>query len=161
MPQTPAQAADVLYAILRSTRSSATLEDYGIHATPEQARQITRELLSVNLYWIRSALDVSLPKVEADGIMDALRQRLVTVWTSELGLEGHEPQPYFGEAEERRQAYDRIAQEGGSPIDVMTETASLLESDGAVAAEDYQKLLALLIDVVPVEGIGEAVQEFI
>ena len=76
-------------------------------------------------------------------------------------MEGHEPQQYFQEAEERRQAYDQIVQESGSPIAVMTETASILESDGAVTAEDYQKLLALLIDVVPVEGIGETVQEFV
>ena len=161
MPQTPAQAADALYAILAHARSSATLEEYGIHATAEQTRQITRELLSVNLYWIHSALHVSLSKGDAERILDALRQRLVRAWTSELGLEGHEPQQYFQEAEERRQAYDQIAQESGSPIAVMTATASILESDGAVTAEDYQKLLALLIDVVPVEGIGETVQEFV
>ena len=59
MPQTPAQAADALYAILAHVLSSATLEEYGIHATAEQTRQITRELLSVNLYWIHSALYVS------------------------------------------------------------------------------------------------------
>lgn len=160
MPQSPAQAADALYTILPHALTRATLEEYGIDATPEQARQITREILSVNLYWIRSALDVSLSKEDAERIYGALRERLVGVWTSELGLEGYEPEQYFEEVQTRRQIYDQIARESGPPIAVLKETASLLEADGAISAEDYQKILALLIDIVPVEGIGETVQEF-
>jgi hypothetical protein len=160
MPQTPAQAAERLFALLPHGLARATLEEYGIAATPAQAQQITRELLSVNLFWIDSALKVSLSKTDAGRILDALRQRILAVWTSEFGLDGHDPQQYFKEAEERRQLYDGILQEGGAPIAVLTETASMLEADGAVPAENRQNVLALLLDVVPEEEIGDAVQEF-
>jgi hypothetical protein len=160
MPWTPVQAADALYALLPHALSRAALEEYGIHATPDQAQQVTRELLSVNLFWVDSALKACLSKTDAGRVYEALRQRLLHAWTSELGLEGHDPQQFFNEAEERRQIYGRIIQEGGAPIAVLTETASILEADGAVPAENHQQILALLFDVVPEEEIGDAVQEF-
>ncbi|MGH7167619.1 MAG: hypothetical protein ACREII_03725, partial [Nitrospiraceae bacterium] len=56
-------------------------------------------------------------------------------------------------------AYDRVIQEGGTPVMVFTESASILESVGTVQPEDRQKILALLIDLIPVDPIGEQVAE--
>jgi hypothetical protein len=160
MPCNPAQAAEALYGLLPRAVSRDTLEEYGVEATAAQARQITRELLSVNLFWVESALKVSLAKKDAELVFEALRRRVTADWTSGFGLEGHDPQDYFREVGERRQAYDRIVQDGGEPIAVLMETVSLLEADGTFGAEVRPKILGLLVDLVPEEAIGDAVQEF-
>ena len=37
------------------------LEEYGIEATTEQAQAITREVLSLNLFWIFAAIEAHIP----------------------------------------------------------------------------------------------------
>jgi hypothetical protein len=158
-PQTPTQAAEALFAMLPHALSRETLEEYGIEATPEQTQQITREMLSVSLYWAHAALKTSLSRRDMERIFGALQQRILQAWNSDLGLDGHDPQAFFVEAEGRRKTYDAIVQDGGSPVAVMTETAAILESDSAVRPEDQQKVLALFLDLVPVDGIGVEVQQ--
>ncbi|MBM4123368.1 MAG: hypothetical protein FJ246_00195 [Nitrospira sp.] len=157
-PQTPAQAAQALYAILPHAMTQAALEEYGIDAAPEQAQQITRELLSVNLYWVQSALQMVLTKTASERVLLALREHLRSVWETDLGLNGQDVQGYFEEAEERRHTYDLIVQEGGAPVAVFTECAGILESAWALRAEDRSKALALFIDLVPVDEIGEVLE---
>lgn len=156
-PQPHAQAADMLYAILPHAFTQTALEEYGIDATPEQAQQVTRELLSVNLYWVQSALQTVLIKADWERVFQALCERILSAWQTELGLDGQDAQGYFEEVEERRQAYDRIVQEGGAPVAVFTECAEILETAWAVRSEDRPKILALLIDLIPVDEIGEVV----
>lgn len=158
-PTTPFQAAEALYAMIPHTVPRATLEEYGIDATPEQARHITREVLSLCLFWVHSALEVTLPKTNQERVFGELRQRLVKSWQSELGQEGHEVEQYLEELERRRSTYDGVVQEGGTPVMVLAEAADILESGGAVPSEDRQKILALLLDLVPVDPIGELVAE--
>lgn len=158
-PLTPHQAAEAIYAILPHALTGGTLEDYGIEASPEQRQQITREVLAVNLYWVRSAFQAVLPKTDRERAFSALKDRILQGWATELELDGQDAQGFFVEAEERRQTYDRIIQEGGSPVAVFTECAAIMESAGAVRSEDSQKILALLIDLIPVEQIGETVED--
>ena len=47
----------------------------------------------------------------------------------------------------------------GAMTRVFAEAASILESGWAVPSEDRQKILALLLDLVPVDPIGELVAE--
>ena len=68
-------------------------------------------------------------------------------------------EPYREELEGRRSIYDGVVREGGTPVMVSAEAASILESGGAVPSEDRQKILALLLDLVPVDPIGELVAE--
>jgi hypothetical protein len=93
-------------------------------------------------------------------VLGALHDRILQGWTTELGLEGQAAQVFFKEAEERRQTYDQIVQEGGSPVAVFTECAAILESAWAVKSEDRQKILALLVDLIPVDQIGELVEDW-
>jgi len=158
-PMTPSQAAEALYAMIPHAVPRATLEEYGIDTTPDQARQITREVLSLSLFWVHSALQVALPKSSQERVFGELRQRLVKSWQSELGQEGQDVQEYLEEMESRRSSYDGVVQERGTPVMVSAEAASILESGGAVPSEDRQKILALLLDLVPVDPIGELVAE--
>lgn len=157
---TPNQAAESLYAILPHALAGGTLEEYGIEATPEQVQQITQEVLAVNLYWVQSALQAVLTKGDRDRVLGALYDRILQGWMTELGLDGQDAQAFFKEAEGRRQTYDQIIQEGGSPVAIFAECTAILESTWAVKSEDRQKILALLIDLIPVDPIGELVEDF-
>lgn len=156
---TPFQAAEALYAMIPHAVPRATLEEYGIDATPDQARQITREVLSLSLFWIHSALQVALPKSSQERVFGELWQLLVKAWQSELGQETQDVEAYLEEMESRRATYDGVVQEGGIPVMVSAEAASILESGGAVPSEDRQKILAVLFDLIPVDAIGELVTE--
>jgi len=156
---TPCQAAEALYAMIPHAVPRATIEEYGIGTTPEQAMQISREVLSLSLFWVHSALQVALPKSRQERVFGELRQRLVKSWRSELGQEGQDVEAYFEDMERRRSTYDGVVREGGTPVMVAAEAASVLESGGAVSSEDFQKILALLLDLTPVDAIGELVTE--
>ncbi|MGH7165024.1 MAG: hypothetical protein ACREIS_05805 [Nitrospiraceae bacterium] len=157
--RTAAQAAEAFYALMPHGVSPATLEEYGIDASPEQAQQIARELLSVNLYWISCALKAGLPDNDCQRVFGELRQRLAGAWESELGLAGHDADAYFVEMEQRRATYDQITQDGGPPVVVLSETAAILESAFAGASADRRKLLALLFDLVPADAYGGVLEE--
>lgn len=160
MPQTPLQIAEALYAVMPHGLSPDTLVEYGIEASPEQAGQIARELLSLTLYWIQSALEANFSRKNADRVFSELQHLLLKKWRSELGLQGDDPQASFKEMKERSAEYARIAQEGGTPVSICMEAVRMLEFERAIAPEDRRKLLALLIDLVPVETFGEMVAEF-
>jgi hypothetical protein len=156
--RTAAQAAEAFFALLPHRVSPSTLEEYGIQASPGQAQQITRELLSVNLYWIWCALNARLADKDCRLVFGELRQRLAAAWASAQGLAGHDPDTYFREMEKRRERYDQTTQEGQPPVMVLSETVTILESAGAVRAEDRQKVLALLLDLVPADRYGEVLE---
>ncbi|MBI4401186.1 MAG: hypothetical protein HY581_06105 [Nitrospirae bacterium] len=158
-PLTPWQAAEAIYGLIPHAVSPATLEDYGIDATPEQAQQITRELLSLGLFWARWALRAALSEQDRKRVFGELRQCLVNKWSSELGQQGQDVQQFFEEVEARGRAYDQVMEEGASPVAIATEAAALAEADGVVRLEDRQKLLALFIDLVPVDELGEMATE--
>ena len=159
MVQTPHQAAQALYAALPHALPRATLEEYGIEATTEQAQQITREVLSLSLFWIRCALDATLMPKHREQVLSELRRCILAGWQSELGLDGADAEGYFEEAQERRKLYDQVMQEGASPVVIATETAAILVADAVVPPEDRPKILALLIDLVPVDQFGELAEQ--
>ena len=59
---TPKDAATALFKALPKPISVAQIQEYGIEATEPQARQIAREILSLNLYWILAAVDAHIPQ---------------------------------------------------------------------------------------------------
>ena len=160
MAQTAVQVADLLYGTISHAVSWERLNEYGIEATEEQAQQITRQILSLNLYWIRSALGANLSRKDAERVDRALQARIDTEWESGFGLGEQDRRSFWAEAQESARAYDQVMQEGGSPVSVAMDAAMTLESIRAVNPDDRQKLLALLIDVVPVETFGEMAAEF-
>lgn len=158
MPQTAQQAAESVFTLFPFPLAQATLEEYGVEATGEQSQMITREVLSLNLFWAHHALMSVLSNAEGERVFDELCRYVRAAWETMLGLDRPSLAGYFEEAAERRALYDQIVQEGGSPIAVFTETTALVESDGAIRPEDGQKFLALLIDLIPVDAIGETVE---
>ncbi len=158
-PHSPAQAADALLHAISCDVPPALLEEYGLAGAPEQAQRIAREVLSLNLFWLAQAFEAHMPaETDQTRLWEALKPRIAAAWTSQWRLPAADVSAYWEEAEARRAAYDRIVREGGEPMSVFGETADILEADWVVRGEDRQKLLAFLLDTVPVDEIGDAVE---
>ena len=160
MPRlSPDDAAQNLYAIISRALSGAALEDYDLSVSREQGDQLLRELLSLCLFWAWSALDSKLSDKDRDRLWTPLMQRLHDGWSSELGLPPDESADYAPELAQRRRLYESLTREGAGPSAVAAEAAGVIEAESLIEPEDRPKLLALLVDLVPADELGEAVEE--
>ena len=159
MPRlSPADAAQNLYQIISRSLSGAGLEDYGLSVSREQGDRILRELLSLCFFWAWAALDANLSDKVRDRVSEALVQRVRDAWASELGLPPDDLAEYPAELAQRRRLYESLAREGADPAAVAAEAAGLIETESIIEPEDRLKLLALMIDLVPADELGEAVK---
>jgi hypothetical protein len=159
MPRlSPADAAQNLYAIISRALSGAALEDYGLSVPRAQGDQILRELLSLCLFWAWSALDAGLADKNRDRVWAMLAQRVNEAWAPDLGLPLQDLESYTAELSQRRRLYESLAREGGNPLSIATEAAGFMEAESIIDPEDRLKLLALMVDLVPVDELGAAVE---
>ena len=153
MAQSLSEVVESLYAGLPHVTLDV-LNEYGLEIPPAQAHRVYEEMLSLSLYWVRSALQANLGAGRAERVLTALKRRIAIDW-NERGMGGMDPTALFEAAESRCAAYDRIVQEGGSPVAVLGESAAALEFSGEIDAGNRQKLLALFLDLIPVDAFGE------
>ncbi len=160
MPRlSPTDAAQTLHAIISRALSGAALEDYGLSVAREQGDHILRELLSLCLFWTWSALDSGLSDKDRDRVWAALAHRVKEAWTSELGLPEQDFDGYLPEFAQRRRLYENLTREGADPAAVAAEAAGVMEADSLIEPRDRPKLLALMVDMIPADELGEAVEE--
>ena len=156
---TPAQAAAALLTVMPQPVSATQLEEYGIEASESSARQIAREIVSLNLYWIAAAIDAHIPVKYRMVIHELLFESIKTHWWKSGRLGSGTWEEYQQEVEERRASYGRlIDQEGMSHMAVCAEAAALIEDQGSVPSEDRHKLLVLLIDYAPAAEYGRLLE---
>lgn len=153
---TPAEAAAALFKTMPQPVSVAQLAEYGIDANELQARQVAREILSLNLYWILAAIEAHIPQKYRTAISQTLFDMIRSHWW-ESGQFGEGTwEVYRKELDERRVHYARLVdEEGMSHMAVSAEAASLIEDQGILPSEDRQKLLVLLIDYAPAAQYGQ------
>jgi hypothetical protein len=152
---TPEEAAQALSAVIPRALSPGLLEEYGIESSDERARRITRELLSLNLYWIRAAIEAHIPRQYRSVLFERLLQLIRQDWDK---LFGQHPEPweeFLAELAEREDRYRVLGNQPGGELTVATEAGTILEDQGAVQAEDRAKVLALFVDHVPLNRYGE------
>jgi hypothetical protein len=140
--------------------SPPQLEEYGIVVSESDAHAISREILSLNLYWILAAIDAHIPVKYREAISSTLLETIKTAWwqPGRLGPGGWEE--YRNELDSRRTDYGRLVdQEGMSHMAVSAEAASRIEDQGIVPPDDRQKLLVLLIDYAPAAEYGRLLNE--
>jgi len=94
-----------------------------------------------------------------DRVWAMLSQRVSDAWASELGLPLQDLESYTTELSQRRRLYESLAREGGNPVAIATEAAGFMEAESIIESEDRLKLLALMVDLVPVDELGLAVEE--
>jgi hypothetical protein len=151
---TPEEAAQALYAVMPRAISRALLEEYGIEATEDQARDLTKEVLSLNLYWVRAAIDAHIPRQYRTVLFDRLVELIQQDWES-FHQQGRPWADYLREFHEREAVYRPIGNEPGGDLTVAKEAGTILEDQATVSAEDRTKVLAFLVDHVPLDRYGE------
>ena len=155
MLNTPQDLVEQFRPILPSGLSSPTLQEYGLDLPSSTAQRTTQEILSLTLFWMEQAVRVTLPKDLAAQVLDGVYRVVRENWETEYGLNPDEASPFFQVIKQEHLVWEEIIQQGGEPIAVLSEVVSSLELDGPIGSEDRQKLLALLLDLVPIEEVGE------
>jgi len=136
------------------------LEEYGITASKSNVHIISREILSMNLYWILAAIDAHIPIKYRTAIVDPFMESLKRTWWETGALGPGAWETYRQEAEERRAEYGRLVdEEGMNHMAVSAEAALRIEDQGGILSEDRAKLLVLLIDDAPAAEYGKLLEE--
>ena len=157
---TPAQAAASLFQTMPQPISPPQLEEYGIAVSESDAQAISREILSLNLYWIFAAIDAHIPAKYREAIVTPLLETIKSTWWQPGRLGSGSWDEYLIELDTRRAEYGRLVdQEGMSHMAVSAEAASRIEDQGLVPPDDRQKLLVLLIDYAPAAEYGRLLEE--
>ncbi len=140
--------------------SPSQLEEYGIAVAESNAQAISREILSLNLYWILAAIDAHIPTKYREAISTALLETIKATWWQPGQLGAGSWEEYRNELDTRRAEYGRLVdQEGMSHMAISAEAASRIEDLGFVSPDDRQKLLVLLIDYAPAAEYGRLLDE--
>lgn len=153
------QAAAQLFDLIPPGLPPSTLEGYGLDVSREQAQAITREVLGLCLYWIGCGVRVSVTEAIRSQIMDELLKGIRDNWEPAFQLKGQDVEDFFQEQKIKESVYKEIVQQGGEPIAVLSQSVADLEAQGIIESQEQQKLLALLVDFIPVEEIGEVSAE--
>jgi hypothetical protein len=155
---TPRQAAVALVAAIPTGLSVQQLEEYGIEATTEQAQAITREVLSLNLFWVFAAIEAHIPQKYQSALSDHMLTSIETGWGATVPAGSSSWTDYLNEWQERRRRYSRLVEEGMSPLGVSAGAAALMEDNRLVTEAERRNLLTLLIDFVPVDTYGQLLE---
>ncbi len=153
------QTAHALAQLIPPSVAPDFLEEYGLVLTAHQAQAVTQELLALTLYWITCAIRVSIPEPTAGRMHQDVHERVRETWKNRFGLVHVPIDQFFDLMARKHQTWDHITQQGGEPIAVLSDAAGALEHDNVIAAHDRQNLLAVLLDLVPLDEIGELVAE--
>ena len=155
---TPRQAAVALVAAMPIGLSVQQLEEYGIEATTEQAQAITQEILSLNLFWIFAAIEAHIPQKYQSALSELILDTMEAGWGTTVPVGSVSWAAYLNEWQERRRRYNRLIEEGVSPLTVSAEAAALMEENRLVKDAERHNLLTLLIDFVPVDTYGQLLE---
>ena len=157
---TPAQASAALIRAMPQPISPPQLEEYGIAVSESDAHAISREILSLNLYWILAAIDAHIPAKYREAISSTLLETIQATWWQPGRLGPGNWEEYRNELDTRRAEYGRLVdQEGMSHMAISAEAASRIEDQKLVPPDDRQKLLVLLIDYAPAAEYGRLLDD--
>ena len=135
------------------------LEEYGLTLTVQQAQALTKEVLALSLYWITCAVRVSIPEPVCSRMHQVIHEQVREKWGSRFGLVHVPIDEFYAAMEHKHRTWEDITQQGGEPIAVLSAVAEGLEDDHVIASHDRQNMLAVLLDLVPIDEIGELVAE--
>lgn len=156
---TPREAAATLIAAMPAGVSTSLLEEYGIDATPELAQALTREVLSLNLFWIGASIEAHIPRKYQPAVTELVLDELKTGWGTTYQADSITWEAFLAAWQQRTLRYQQLVQEGLSALAIAAEVESWLEDEKVVSEDDRRNVLTLLIDSVPVETYGQLLDE--
>ena len=159
MTEQAQETAKALVQLIPPSVAPDFLEEYGLTLTTQQAQAVTKELLVLSLYWMTCAVRVSIPEPVCSRMQQAIHDMVREKWSSRFGL-AHVPiEQFYAAMEHKHRTWEDITQQGGEPIAILSDAARGLEDENVIAIHDRQNILAVLLDLVPVDEIGELVAE--
>ena len=153
------QQAATLFNLIPPAIAPDFFEDYGLMVSREQAQSITWEIVLLSTYWIHCALQVGIPEKAGKELWEQVQRQLKDRWESRFGFVHRPIDQFFSDLEIRTEAWNNIVDQGSEPIAILTKAASDMESKGLVPRGEEPKLLVFLLDLVPVEDIGQVAAE--
>ena len=159
MTEQAQQTVKALVQLIPPSVAPDFFEEYGLTLTTQQAQVVTKELLALSLYWMTCAVRVSIPEPVCSRMHQAIHEQVREKWGSRFGLVHVPIDEFYAAMERKHQTWEDISQQGGEPIAVLSAATEELEDDGVIATHDRQNLLAVLLDLVPIDEIGELVVE--
>lgn len=155
---TPKDAAAALFQAMPKPITVDQIAEYGIEVTETQARQVAREILSLNLYWIMAAVDAHIPQKYRALIGEVLFDTVTAAYpAATFGLGAWAE--YRPELDDRLGHYCKLMDDLLSPMALCAETATLLEDLRVLPSDDRQKLLVMLIDYAPVDSYARILDD--
>ncbi len=159
MTEEAQQTAKALVELIPPSVAPDFLEEYGLTLTVQQAQAVTKELLTLSLYWMTCAVRVSIPEPVRSRMYQAIHEQVREKWGSRFGLVHVSIDEFYAAMERKHRTWEDITRQGGEPIAVLSAAAEGLEDDDVIPAHDRQNMLAVLLDLVPIDEIGELVAE--
>lgn len=157
---TPAQAATALFQAIPRPFTVSQLEEYGIEIAETNLPQISKEILSLNLYWVLAAVDAHIPTKYKPVIKEDLFELILNEWWNGQSGGTVTWSEYQLELTTRLDHYAHLVdQEGISHEGTCAEAATLIEDQGLISPDDRPKMLVLLIDYAPVSEYGRLLEE--
>jgi hypothetical protein len=156
---TPREAASALIAAMPAGLSESQLQEYGIEATADRAQTLTREMLSLNLFWMFAAIEAHIPQKFQPAVTELVLHAVETGWGTAYPVGPVAWSTFLTEWKERTTRYERLVNEGMSALAISAEVGMWLEEQRIVAEEDRRSVLTLLIDSVPLEAYGQLLQD--
>lgn len=154
MTEPAKNAAARLFNLITPAMPLEVLEGYGLNLTIPQAQAITQELIALSAFWIRCALQAGIPEQFGKTIWQSLTEHLQQDWENKFGLAMLSFDKFLGEMDARHAAWDELTRMSAEPITVINQAASDLEEQGLVPQGHQQFLVALFLDFVPIDEIG-------
>ena len=155
MTQTPEEMVKEFYGVFPQRLSSTTLGEYGLELSSSNVQRITLEILSLSVFWMKQAMRVALSQDLAEQILQGIRQSIQEKWTTDFGLNPEHLTGFFERIDHQHGGWENITKQGGETIAVLGEASSSVELEGTIGVQDRQNLLALYLDLVPIEELGE------
>ena len=155
MPQTSEEMVKEFYAVFPQRLSSSTLGEYGLELSSPNLERITLEILSLSIFWMKQAMRAALSQDLAEKILEGVRQSIQGKWGTDFGLSPEHLTGFFERIDHQHGGWEEITRQGGETIAVLGEASSSMELEGTIGVQDRQNLLALFLDLVPIEELGE------
>ena len=154
MPGTPQEMIEQFCSVLPQRLTSTLLDEYGLTLSPSTIQRTTQEILSLTLFWMEQAFRVTLPKELTSYLLEGITQSVRGTWKTDYELDPDEEAQFFRRMPQQHENWEKMVRQGGEPIAVLSEAVSSLEAENIIGSEDGQKLLAMFLDLVPIEEVG-------
>jgi hypothetical protein len=153
---TAKEAAEGLYGALVHELPAETLTAYGVAAGAD-VRAVSAEAFLLSVFWTHSAIFMMQKPAHARAIWDALTARITSAWQREgrqLAAEA-----FWRDWPARQAACERLNRSGAGPHGVAADAANRLVESGTLSEDERPAALALFLDQIPVDELGELATE--